>query len=155
MESFLSGGPSRAPGLVPPVCALTSPLLQPPRWELWPRFTTALTRLRRLTEDPQLERTRSWKRESFLCDPKLGNGQQSPEVTPTGFSWPHTIRKHPQGSSKQNTSSCFLLQSTEPGFIHGGLPSASSCDLPAPPAPPSKGSWYLNVDASREVTDFF
>ena len=23
-----------------------------------------------------------------------------------------------------------------------------------PPTPPSKGSWYLNVDASREVTDF-
>lgn len=59
------------------------------------------------------------KWESFLCDPKLGSGQRSPEVAPTGFRQPHAVGKHPQGSSQENTSSCFLLQSTEPGFIHG------------------------------------
>lgn len=72
MELSLSGGPSWAPYLTPLACALTSPLLQPYRWEPWPHLIVALTSLRYLTEDPQLERRRSGKWESFLCDPEAG-----------------------------------------------------------------------------------
>ena len=95
MEISLSGVPLRAPHLTPPACALTSPLLQPYRWEPWPHFIMALTSLRYLTEDPQLERRRSWKWESLVCDSEAGWWTANPRSSPYRFQMASHCKKTP------------------------------------------------------------